>query len=184
MKSAHLQSVSLCLFLSSESGKTYLFKFCTDTFLVKPVCLIEEGDMMAGWCRGESMVPERRQAHEPYLYSLSYLATQCINNMNWVTKCRFALWRILLCKWSVNMRGNCWLRCHVYMYMISKHLIQKYMSADLRKGSFRHFSSFCVIKISKRLNFQDFACSYTRFKLLLTCNTIKGANSSQTDKIK
>ena len=26
--------------LSSESGKTYLFKFCTDTFLVKPVCLI------------------------------------------------------------------------------------------------------------------------------------------------
>ena len=40
VKSAHLQSVSLCMFLSSESGKTYLFKFCTDTFLVKPVCLI------------------------------------------------------------------------------------------------------------------------------------------------
>ena len=83
--------------------------------------------MMAGWYRGESMVPERRQADEPYLYSLSYLATQCISNMNRVTKCRFALWRILLCKWSVNMRGNCWLRCHVYMYMISKHLIQKYI---------------------------------------------------------
>ena len=28
------------MFLSSESGKTYLFKFCTDTFLVKSVCLI------------------------------------------------------------------------------------------------------------------------------------------------
>ena len=26
--------------LSSESWKTYLFKFCTDSFLVKPVCLI------------------------------------------------------------------------------------------------------------------------------------------------
>ena len=40
VKSAHLQSVSLCMFLSSNSGKTYLFKLCTDTFLVKPVCLI------------------------------------------------------------------------------------------------------------------------------------------------
>ena len=49
MKSAHLKSVSLCMFLSSEPGKTYLFKFCTDTLLVKPVCLIKEGDMMAGW---------------------------------------------------------------------------------------------------------------------------------------
>ena len=25
---------------ASESGKRYLFKFCTDIFLVKPVCLI------------------------------------------------------------------------------------------------------------------------------------------------
>ena len=40
VKSAHLQSVPLCMFLSSESGKTYLFKFCTANFLVKPVCLI------------------------------------------------------------------------------------------------------------------------------------------------
>ena len=32
------------------------------------------------------MVPERRKEHVPYLYSLSYLATQCINNMNRVTK--------------------------------------------------------------------------------------------------
>ena len=40
VKSARLQSVSLCMFLSSESGKTYLFKFCTDSFLVKPICLI------------------------------------------------------------------------------------------------------------------------------------------------
>ena len=63
------------MFLSSESGKTYLFKFCTDSFLVKPVCLISEGDMMAGWDGGEGMVPERRQEHMPYLYSLSYLAT-------------------------------------------------------------------------------------------------------------
>ena len=38
--SAHLQSVSLCMFLSSESGKIILFKVCTDTYLVKPVCLI------------------------------------------------------------------------------------------------------------------------------------------------
>ena len=113
------------MILSSESGKTYLFKFCTDTFLVKPVCLIEEGDMMAGWGGGEGMVPERRQEHVPYLYSLSYLATQCINNMNRVTKCRFTLRRILLCKWSVKIRGNCWLRCHVYI--ISKSLIQKYI---------------------------------------------------------
>ena len=56
------------------------------------------------------------------------------------------------------------------------------MSMDLTKGSFGHFSSFCVIKISKKhLNFQNFACSYNRVKLLLTCNTIKGSNSS--DKI-
>ena len=40
VKSANFQSVPLCMFLSSESGKTYLFKFCTDTFFVKPVCLI------------------------------------------------------------------------------------------------------------------------------------------------
>ena len=53
MKSAHLQSVSLCMFLSSDPGKTYLFKYCTDTFLVKPVCLILEGDMMPGLGGGE-----------------------------------------------------------------------------------------------------------------------------------
>ena len=45
--------------------------------------------MMAGWGGVEGMVPERRQEHVPYLYSLSYLATQCINNVNRVTKCRF-----------------------------------------------------------------------------------------------
>ena len=49
-----LQSVSLCMFLSSESGKTYLFKVCTDTFLVKPVFLdIGRGyDGWMGWGRG------------------------------------------------------------------------------------------------------------------------------------
>ena len=46
-------------------------------------------DGWVGW--GEGMVPEIRQEHVPYLYSLSYLATQCINNMNRVTKCRFIL---------------------------------------------------------------------------------------------
>ena len=81
--------------------------------------------MMAGWGGGEGMVPERRQEHVPYLYSLSYLATQYINNVNTVTKCRFTLRRILLCKRSVKMQGNCWLRRH--MYMISKPLIQKYI---------------------------------------------------------
>ena len=30
------------------------------------------------------------------------------------------------------------------------------MSADLTKGSFKHFSVFCVIKILKRLNFPRF----------------------------
>ena len=113
------------MFLSSESGKTYLFKFCTDSFLVEPVCLIYEGDMMAGWDGGEGMVPERRQEHVPYLYSLSYLAMQYINNVNRVTKCRLTLRRILLCKRSVKLQGNYWLRCHVYM--ISKPLIQKYI---------------------------------------------------------
>ena len=83
--------------------------------------------MMAGWGGGEGTVPERRQEHVPYLYSLSYiyLATQYINNVNTVTKCRLTLRRILLCKRSVKMQGNCWLRCHVYM--ISKPLIQKYV---------------------------------------------------------
>ena len=57
-------------------------------------------DGCVGW--GEGMVPERRQEHVPYLYSLSYLATQCIKNMNRATKCRFTLRRILLCKWSVK----------------------------------------------------------------------------------
>ena len=50
--------------------------------------------MMAGWGWGKGMVPERRQEHVPYLYSLSNLARQCINNMNRVTKCRFTLRRI------------------------------------------------------------------------------------------
>ena len=68
--------------------------------------------MMAGWGGGEGMVTERRQECVPYLYSLSYLAIQCINNMNRV---RFTLRRILLYKWSVKIRGNYWLRCHVYM---------------------------------------------------------------------
>ena len=80
---------------------------------------------MVGWGGGEGMVPERRQAHVPYLYSLSYLAMQYINNVNRVTKCRFTLRRILLCKRSVKMQGNCRLRYHVYM--ISKPLIQKYI---------------------------------------------------------
>ena len=61
-------------------------------------------------------------------------------------------------------------------------LVMIHLSAYLRKGSFGHFSSFCVIKISKLSKFQDFACSYNRLKLLLTCNTIKSANSS--DQIK
>ena len=41
---------------------------------------------MAGWDGGEGMVPERRQEHVPYLYLLSYLAAQYINNVNRVTK--------------------------------------------------------------------------------------------------
>ena len=57
-----------------------------------------------------------------------------------------------------------------------------HLSADLTKGSFGHFISFCVINIQKRLNFQDFACSYNGVKLLPTCNTIKGANSSDNIK--
>ena len=44
------------------------------------------------------MVPERRQEQVPYLYSLSYLATQCINNVNRVTKSRFTLRRIFCVK--------------------------------------------------------------------------------------
>ena len=91
--------------------------------------MLDMGRGYDGWVGGgEGMVPERRQEHVPYLYSLSYLATQCINKMDKVTKCRFTMMRILLCKWSVKMRGNCWLRCHVYM--ISKPLIQNiYMYA-------------------------------------------------------
>ena len=76
--------------------------------------------MMTGWGWREGMVPERRQEHVPYLYSLHYLAPQCINNVNRVTKCRFTLRRILLCKRSVKMQGNGWLRYHVYI--ISKPL--------------------------------------------------------------
>ena len=52
--------------------------------------------MMAGWGGGEGMVPERREEHVPYPYSLSYLATQCFNNMNRVTKCRLTLRRIFV----------------------------------------------------------------------------------------
>ena len=54
MESAHLQSVSLCMFLSSESGKTYLFKVCTDAFLGETSILdIGRGyDGWVGWGRG------------------------------------------------------------------------------------------------------------------------------------
>ena len=127
MKSAHLQSVSLCMFLSSVSGKTYFFNSALIHFWWKQYAWYRKGIWWLGGVLGEGMVPERRQEHVPYLYSLTYLATKCacINNVNRVTKCRFTLRRILLCKWSVKMRGNCWLRCHVYM--ISKPLIQKYI---------------------------------------------------------
>ena len=57
--------------LSSKSWKKHLCKFCTETFLVKPVCLMYDGDMMAGWGGGEGMVPERRQEYVPYLSSYS-----------------------------------------------------------------------------------------------------------------
>ena len=50
--------------------------------------------MMTGWDGGEGMVPKRGQEHLPYLYSLSYLTTQCINNVIRVTKSRFTLRRI------------------------------------------------------------------------------------------
>ena len=51
MKSAHLQSVSLCMFLSSESGKTYSFKFCTANFFGETSMLdIGRGyDGKVGW---------------------------------------------------------------------------------------------------------------------------------------
>ena len=52
--------------------------------------------MIAGLGWDEVMVPERRQEHVSKLYSLSYLATQCINNMNRVTKCRFILRHIVV----------------------------------------------------------------------------------------
>ena len=42
-------------------------------------------------------------------------------------------------------------------------------------------ADFVLSKFKKRLN-QDFAYFYNRVKLLLTCNTIKGENSS--DRIK
>ena len=76
-------------------------------------------DGFVGWGRGYGPWKKART------FAISILATQCINNMNRVTKCRFTLRRILLCKWSVKMRGNCWLRCHVYM--MRKPLIQKYI---------------------------------------------------------
>ena len=41
--------------------------------------------MMAGWGGVEGMVPERRQEHVPYLYSLSYLASCCVKE---VSKCK------------------------------------------------------------------------------------------------
>ena len=80
---------------------------------------------MAGWVgvRVWSLKEGKNMCHI-YTHYLTW-ATQCINNMNRVTKCRFTLRRILLCKRSVKMQGNCWLRCHVYM--ISKPLIQKYI---------------------------------------------------------
>ena len=59
---------------------------------------------------------------------------------------------------------------------------KKHMSADLTKGPSGILGDFLQLKFQKRQNFQEFACSYNRVKLLLTCNTIKGENSS--DKIK
>ena len=55
------------MFLSSEPGKTYLFKFCTDSIFGETSMLdIGRGyDGWVGW--GEGMVPERRQEHVPYL---------------------------------------------------------------------------------------------------------------------
>ena len=56
------------------------------------------------------------------------------------------------------------------------------MSSDLTKGSFGHSSIFYVFKLPKRLKFHYFSCSYTRVKLILTCNAIKDANISDITK--
>ena len=116
------------------------------------------------------MVPKRRQEHVPYLYSLSYLAMQCINNMNRVTKCRFTLRRILLCKWSVKMRGNCWLRCHVYM--ISKPLIQKYIHVWQEHVPYLYSLSYLAMQCINNMN-RVTKCRFTLRRILLCKWSVK-----------
>ena len=65
----------------------------------------------------------------------------------------------------------------------SADFFQNYLSVDLTKGSFGHFSSFlCNQKFKKCLKFQYFACSYKTVKFFVTCNTIKDAIISDKTK--
>ena len=83
---------------------------------------------------------------------------------------------ILLC--NIRDRG---LTKFVQMVILTASVKPYERGSD--KRVLRSFSQFlCNQNLKKSLNLQDFACSYNRVKLLLTCNTIKGANSS--DKIK
>ena len=50
--------------------------------------------------------------------------------------------------WGIHVRYN---KPNYYFSTLKIH-----MSADLKKGSFGHFSSFCVIKNSKMSNFSRF----------------------------
>ena len=66
---------------------------------------------------------------------------------------------------------------------MGKRIFKKNHGFSARCPAFFFRNLTCLeIKISKTSKFSRFECSYSRVKLLLTCNTIKGANSS--DKIK
>ena len=75
VKSAHLQSVSLCMFLSSSLGKHIYLNSALIHFSETSMLDIGKGyDGCVGG--GEGMVPEKRQEHLPYLsWQISVLTT-------------------------------------------------------------------------------------------------------------
>ena len=165
MRSAHLQPVSLYTFLSSSLGKHIYLNSALIHFWWNQYAWYRKG---IWWlCGVGARVWSLKKART---FAISILATQCINNMNRVTKCRFTLRRILLCKWSVKMRGICWLRCHVYMinlwskniYMYAIQTIETPITTSIliRDRKPKHTQSTEIHKPANPLKLPNSLCSW------------------------
>ena len=125
VKSAHLQSVSLCMFLSSEFWENILI-YILHWYSFGETSLLDIGSGYDGWVRWGRWYGPWRKARTWAISILIILSGNAVYKQHEQGyKMQVHIEAHLLCKWSVKIRWNCWLRCHVYM--ISKPLIHKYI---------------------------------------------------------